>query len=406
MDLFQTYKAVLKTAMLTTSEDGYVYSEVFGEKEPFTIGGKRLVLPTNEHLRNPDKESRIMFHPLRENPMHYGESEVLSSFRNALNTRLNASIALLSLQLIDIASTVPKQKALNPDQAVFLSEVKTVDEKKESFNRLAKITAAMPLGQTSKAFVSIYLKKGGKIDGVKYKKAAIVSFPLYEELLKDEGEVYGVKIRQKDKTAYINLLEYLFEDIGTPNAYSAGSNSDVAPSLECIMGALKKIGTAINDQAELFKGVITDSNEIVIDSEWVDYFINIERLVPEINRILPQFGNEPKDITEPAPAPSATSVSTKPIPVIPVSDKLEFAGLGHTGAMPAFQNSPSFQQPVSQNKTLSLSDAFGGGNYQQNRIGLTQSGYGANSNMTTVGFNNQPGFGFNTPFGYNTGSSI
>lgn len=386
MNLLKLYEEILKTAKLSVTKDGYVDSEVFGSKKPFTISGKRLVLPTNEQLRNPDKEARIIFHPLRENPMHYGESEVLASFRSALNMRLNASLALLVASLTRLASSVAEHKKLNPDQSEYLSVVKSADTK--TFDALAKIISAMPLGQTTKAFVSIYLKKGGQIEGEKFKKAAIVSFPFYEELLEIKDNVYGVKLRQKDRQVFLNLLKYLFPKIENKNAYSAGSNSNVAPSLECIMGALKNIGIEINTQAENFKNVIDDSDEIAIASDWVDAFSHIESFVPEINRILPQFGNEPKEIE------SIEGPEKKADGPIPVKEKMEFAGLGMN------QSFNSFQAPKNEStqKHLSLEDAFRGGNIQ-GRASFSQPYFNQNPNVSGGNFTN-PGFGFNSPFGF------
>lgn len=394
MNLLETYTAVLKTAKLTVSEDGYVSSEIFGEKKPFLVDGKRLVLPTKEQLRNPDKENRILFHALWENPLHYGESVVLSAFRSALNTRLNASFALLFANLFQLATSVAEHKKLNPDQSEFLSEVKDTDEK--TFDRLAKIINEMPLGQNKKAFISIYLKKGGKINGQAFKKAAIVTFPFYEELLNCKDHVYGIQIRQKDKNAFINLMKFLFVKIDEENAYSSGSNSDVAPSLECIMGALGKIGEVINCQAETFRGIIDDTDEILIDHNWVEAFQNIERLLPQIRQIPPQIGNEPAAQSETVPLTGM--VGTKKEELIPIKEKLEFVGLPNS--RPAFNSgfNPIAPQPIAAGGgKVSLNDAMAGFAFGLRQTQTNQGGI--RSTFGTVGF------GVGTPFGY-TGSKL
>src|SRR5690606_11131609 len=159
--------------------------------------------------------------------------------------------------------------------------------------------------------------------------------------------------------AYKNLMEHIFTDVAVSNAYSAGSDSNVAPSLECIMGAVKNIGIAINTQAEVFAGIIDDEG-IVINSDWVDAFMNIEKLWPEIKQIPPQFGNEPKDI-ETEEKQSIQASSNTPIPI---KEKMEFAGLPRS--QPTVFSQPVVsvgQQPRSNQKRVSLSDAFQGNGF-------------------------------------------
>lgn len=322
MKLLELYSAILKVAKLTTDDDGYVSNVLMDNKKPFIISGKRLVLPTTVQLRNPDKESRIVFHPLRENALQTGESEVLSSFRVALNTRINGAVALLLANLVNLAVSVPEHKKLNSDQMEYLTLIKKADEK--TFKDLQKIIEAMPLGQNKKAFVSIYLKKGAKLNGQTYKKAGIVSFPFYTEIAQAKTEVYGVKLRQKDILGLKELMEYIFgSEIATLNSYSYGSSSDVAPSIESIMGAIKNLGIAINDKVDNFKNIFEDCDEMMVSSDWVEAFDSIEKFLPEIRMIPSQFGNEP---TQSAPV-EVQSIASPTNVKIPVKEKLTFAAL-------------------------------------------------------------------------------
>lgn len=405
MNLIELYKEILKVAKLTTDDEGYVSSNLMGNKEPFVIGGKRLVLPTSAQLRNPDRESRIVFHPLRENALQTGEPEVLAAYRNAVNTRLNGAIALLLANLVRIATSVAEHKNLNPDQTEYLTILKNADEK--TFETLAKIISEMPLGQTKKAFVSIYLKKGAKLNDRTYKKAGIVSFPFYQDLLEAKDEVYGVKIRQKDKNGFKGLMEYVFsEGISTINYYSAGSSSDVAPSLESIMGAVKNIGAVINSMVENFKDVLEDHEEMIIDAGWVEAFENIDKFLPEIRLIPTQFGNDSKSVpvTE-NPVNINSPINTGTLNV-PVKEKMTFAALPNSGNQfnqPNMVAQTPVQQPiglglVSQGgvpNMLSLTDAFRSNNPQipvQNNMGFNQ-GMGVQGNSLPMNNLNNP-FGF------------
>lgn len=411
MNLIELYKSILNVAKLSVDDEGYVSNELMDNKKPFVISGRRLVIPTNNQLRNPDRESRIVFHPLRENALQTGESEVLSAFRNALNTRINGAVALLMANLVRLATSVAEHKKLNPDQMEYLTILKNADDK--TFETLAKIIAAMPLGQTKMAFVSIYLKKGAKLNDRAYKRAGIVSFPFYNDLLEAKDEIYGVKIRQKDKIGFKALLEYVFTtDIATLNHFSFGSSSDVAPSLEAIMGAVKNIGIAINNQIENFKDVFEDCEEMLISADWVESFDNINKYLPEIRLIPTQFGNE----SNVAPVVENTTKVNAMTGAIPVKEKLTFAALPNS--QPVQNNSGSLGL-TSQGGMMSISQAMAGMRtvsapsigigmgigVNQNPFAGNNHGFAAlpvsnvtSSNPFVSGFsNNGNGLGFNPP---------
>ena len=206
MKLIPLYESLLATADMASTADGFISRKVGGKSTPATINGKRLVLPTHEHLCNPKPAEQIIFHPLSENILR-GESIVVEDFRKAINIKLHYTIGVLAYQLLTIATSTAEHSKLNPDQLEFLSAVKNADEKTlESFQKLLR---AMSVDQTANTFVSIYLKRGGVVEGKKYSRAGIVSFPLFEELCKDDT-VYGVKLRVKDKDTLINLMQYIF----------------------------------------------------------------------------------------------------------------------------------------------------------------------------------------------------
>lgn len=295
MDIIKLYKDILSVANLRVSEDGYVSRVILDESSPFMVEGKRLVLPTQQHLNNPDKTTRVIFHPLRENPLH-GESEVLVSFRQALNTHLNISIGLLLTQMLQLATSDAEHSKLSPDQSAFLSRLKKADE--TTFINFTKLLQAMPIDQTKQAFVQVFLKKGGEHNGRKYKRIGVVHFPLYQELIKKvpkgapRDKVYDVDLRAHDRDNYIALMEYVFNQIGTPGAYNAPSDSDIAPSTEAIMAALLKVGSELNDQIDLFSNIFEDIESMKINSDWVETFDNLSNYIVDIRKIPTQLGNE------------------------------------------------------------------------------------------------------------------
>ena len=311
MKLLDLYTSILKTANLTVSDDGYISMEIAGNKAPALIDEKRLVLPTQEHLLNPSKD-KVIFHPLSENILR-NESKVFEKFRSAMVMKINYTIGVLAYQLLTIATSVKDQSKLKPDQTEFLTKVKNADEK--TLQVLGKLMAAMPANQTQKAFVSIYVKRGGVVEGRKHSRSAIVSFPLYEELTKATTEAYGVKLRVKDKEVLINLLEYMLPNISVKEFYNKGSDSDVAPFLDALMNSVKNIASPLNDIIELFNDVLEDHESLRFEDEWVETFENLAVMIPEIRKIPMQAGNEGVSVGTPAqpvqpaqPAQPATPV--------------------------------------------------------------------------------------------------
>ncbi len=308
MDLINVYKSILRAAGFKVTDDNCVSFGLEKESKPAIIKGKRLVLPTPEHLANPDWSKRVVFHPASENIMH-GESAVLEKFRSAMNLRLNVTVACLAAELLKIASSPARHAKLTPDQSEFLTKLRDVDEK--MYTTFMKIVEAMPANQNLTTIVSIYIKRSGSVSGKRYQRVAVVKFPLYDDLKEGRKDCFGVAIRNKDREAYLRLLEYMIPGIETPEYHNRGSDSVVAPNLDALMKGFMSVAGPLNDLVALFNNQIDDAQTLEFDSEWVEAFDNLEALLPQVRMIPMQTGNEgqvPKPAVAPvAPAPAPTT---------------------------------------------------------------------------------------------------
>ena len=317
MKLLELYENLLKAAFLATTEDGYVSRKFGDQTDPAIIKGKRLVLPTQEHLANPNKKDIILFHPLSENILK-GESVVLEEFRTSLNIRLNFTIGLIAFQLLQIATSTKEHAKLTPDQSEFLSDLKNADEK--TLDTFGKLLKAMNVSQNQNVFVSIFLKRSGSVGGKKYQRAGIVAFPFYEELMKSTTELYGVKLRVKDRETFIKLMEYIFPNIGVPESHNRGSDSDVAPFLDALMKAVMTVSAPLNDQITLFSNFLDSPEEMMVNDEWVEVFDNLGVMLPQIRSIPMQAGSEPvmpkneSELHTTVPVIQTTPVAASPLP--------------------------------------------------------------------------------------------
>lgn len=354
--LIDLYRSILAAADLHADEDGYVSLHFSKDKkQPFLVKGKRLVLPTRTQLTSPNAKESVKFHPMSENILR-GESDVLEALRSALNMRLNITIATLSLELLTLACSPGEHAKLSPEQSEFLSHVKNPDIR--MVETLKKIQNVMPIAQTQKNFASIYLKRGGTVNGKKHARVGVVSFPLYQELKKGGDEVYGVKLRVKDRVALVQLLEYIIPGIDQPEAYNRGSDSQQAPFLDALMRAVLAVASPLNDVIERFRNQLeADPDSLVFPSDWVEAFDNLEAFRNEVRAIPMQAGNEgatkaaePAQTggVHPAPAPALAPAAAPAAPPVWAPPPIQQPTTPFMGQ----QSPPPFQQPVHTGRGL------------------------------------------------------
>lgn len=356
------YSSILRAAGLVADSEGYVSlnNQLYTgtPNTPALIGGKRIVLPTDHHLRNPSS-STIVFHPLREQAMR-GESETVGRLRNAIGIRLNFTFQALMNEMLQLAKNRAQHKLLDPQQAVALMSVKDATENTHvAFTEL--ILRSTEAG--NKPFVSIYVKKSATIKERNYFRAGIVTFPMYEEL-KDAEKPLGYAISEKERKNLLRLMEFVIPDIQTPNSYDRGSNSGVAPHLDALMKAFGGVASRLNDQIDLFDNVFKQP-ALRIDDEWVEAFEDLDALQPQIQMIPSQPGNEgtnpvvtPKTTASATPTITPTSApmqASAPLqavhpqavtkPTTPQGPTVSFDDLMKSQARPQVMHVPVFQPP-------------------------------------------------------------
>ncbi len=289
MEIINLYKDMLAIGNMTADKEGCI-SGAYKKDDavPVVIKGKRMVLPTSNQLKNADWSNRVVFHPLYEHAIR-GESVVLTKYSNLVQIRINVVIGSLIDSMLQLAASNAEHQKLNPDQSEFLRVTKNIDEK--TLSAFSSLVRAMPVSDSKTNFVSFYLKRNGTADGKKYARVGVVSFPFFEELTKD-GEVYGVKLRQKDREIFKNVMEYLFKDVTNPSAYNRGSDSGIAPYLDALVRTFVAIIGPINDVIELFNNVIEGIDQLLFDADFITYFDRLNEMRSEINAIPMLPGNE------------------------------------------------------------------------------------------------------------------
>ena len=326
MKLTELYKAILAFAGMYSDEYDFIYAQLDEEKEYATVNGKRLALPTEQQLRNPNNE-KIIFHPLHEDIMT-GISDVLSKYRDVLNIRLNYSIGMVAQYLLVLAASPELHRELTPTQIKLLTLIKDADD--ITVKNFTSIMVAGIKQKPDRVFTNVVVMRNGTVKDARFKRTGNVSFPILREL---ENEApYGVKLRKKDKPVLKGVFELIFRTINESESYSRGSMDQIAPFVHALMLSGAAVASDINDTIEVFKDFIDGSEKLMFDMSWFSTFSNLEGFVKEIRSVPPQPGNEGK-------SPLGTQLSNQ-APATPVQAPVV------TPVVPTTVTATPVQQPV------------------------------------------------------------
>ena len=270
--MLQHYQALLNNLTVYTNEDGLCYTKKADNQLPLVLHNRRMTLPTENFNRKPDLDSFIVFHPFCESVVR-GESEIIVWLKERMLRRLNAIMGIMIADFAELASDGELQKKLTTDQ---LSAIQTFGDADETTSaNIAKVVEKV-VRDDKENWVHFYLRHSGK-SGEKAEKQSKrfckVTFPIYRQLLEEGNKVAGITLRVKDKKFLKAVLEYVLEKIGTEDAYSFGSNSDIAPYYHALINAFAKVGLPISSRVYLFrKHMSTIANSRIHTDGWLDTF--------------------------------------------------------------------------------------------------------------------------------------
>lgn len=219
---------------------------VFLENPPL-----RLALPTQEALNQASAGGIVVFHPMCENII-LGQSPVIALTRTLVNESLTLKIMAT---ILGISMAIADKIELSANQIKFAADFDKIDEKTvKAFLKLADVID--PLNENR--LINVYLKHGGMIEDVQFKRIATVTFPLYAALDEASDTVYGVKMRKQDIRLLKLMLEKLLPGIGDKHEYSFGSNSLVCPYFHSLLNAFGNVVGQLNRRTFIFRKIIDD----------------------------------------------------------------------------------------------------------------------------------------------------
>lgn len=304
-NLSALYEHILTSTGFIVSTDGLVseYSAE-GAVVPRTIDNKRLFVPTETALRAYTapgvKDNYIAFHPLSESILR-AQSPVIKWLRQALLNRLQAVMGEQLIFLATVAADTGRHKSLSPKATEFLSQVPEIDVK--TAETISSIIAKMD-GDKFK-LVNIYLKQGGTFNGKSCRRAAVVTFPFLKEFENNDQTIFTAKIsRKKDLKLIEKIFRWMIPNADDINAYSVGSDSDVAPYFHALLNSYVKVASRLNEITRIFKKQI-DADELHIDIDWATEVVN---LLP-YREALPALPGNDGDLSEDSAASTAIAAA-------------------------------------------------------------------------------------------------
>lgn len=271
---------------LTVDSNDYVR---FGDdaRSPILVEGRRLVLPTDTHRRNPSDDN-IIFHPLSENTV--AELSIVTKELLRLGAiNLNIFFATHAVELIRVATDKGRQTGLSGDQIDLiakLSNVKTDNDKEGA--AFIKAAENFIFGQASKnqtsAFIQLGLTRGRVYRGEKRHRAGEVFFPMYEELLLDETKTRKDSKFDLQKDVLRTLIEVheaLFPAVGEAEAYGYAeiTNRNIAPFFTTFALTYAQLGAEFKARQKVLNGLVQFSvQDEAPRLDWVNDLHNTDLL--------------------------------------------------------------------------------------------------------------------------------
>jgi len=269
-NLIDFYKDLLEVFDIKTDNNGklFIESDKRG-KLMVELDGKPLVLPTTENIRasveidNNGKPVQVLalFNPVDESAIK-GENKSLLRLREIMERKINNSFAVMGEVLFTILAD--KKDIEDPNLITFIQELNKykapgikhlVDE--STVKNWVDIYKAIFGLETNKLYIHTFLKRGGKIGDKKYTRVATVTFPVYEGLnnLKKNETFYNVKIRNKDKHAYMVFHQYVFNKTHEEilSGIQLGTENKKSPAFIILLTAYELIKNNINSMIDIIK---------------------------------------------------------------------------------------------------------------------------------------------------------
>lgn len=289
--LQEKYAEILNALHFKVNHDtGGITHVATGQPPQTVVDGKTLpiIFPTDTVLKEAHqyKDKALIFHPLCENI--YGKNSlVLTQLRYMIEAQVFRTITYSGYILLE--AVVNSSDELTETQLKTVSNLTGADKKLlDSYMSLLDSIEVLK----NPRLVSFFIKRGGELNDEKVKRLCTVSFPLVTSIYEnDDAVINGIKFRKKDLPILRELFKIILPDIETLHAYSAGSNSNVAPSLIALLEAYSK---TLNHTASVtweFRALTKDLIETPLhtNKHSIDDALHDEMELTDLTSVIPEL---------------------------------------------------------------------------------------------------------------------
>lgn len=288
--ILNDYASFLNAVQMPVDSAGLTYVEEAGAMLPMTIKSRRLVLPTNDWLRDPNWEQTIPFHPFSEH-LSKGKSIVLERTVRITVASINRMLSELLMTMAVFSVDSDRHAEASANAKGYLRLIPEVNKK---FVTDVRSFLQKHVDDTAeRSLLSLFLKRGESLRGTKYDRVAIVASPAFKAISSEEAEVFGYKFSSKKNREYLQtLMLHLLPGIDTADTYSVGTNSPVAPYFISLLTAFRGIREALWPHLEAMAEVNPDLNKYLTDNTWVDMLENAAEVSKEIHALRDNTGED------------------------------------------------------------------------------------------------------------------
>jgi len=269
------YAGLLDMLNLKMDNSGTIMINHGGVDTPILVNGLEMVLPTTMNIKEAvvikdgvPTPNKYIFNPLSESVVS-GSNESLNKFKMILELKLLGTIFAIGENLFSILSDkdVEVNDIIISKYLVKLNRFKTSGVRQMIDGKTVSVWADLYNNVITKfdkdKFLSLYIKKGGLLDSVKYNRLGVITFPFIEALDKHavkDGKFMDVSIRNKDKSAIVSLFEFLFWDKEELlNGKQYGSLNKISPSMHTLL-------MMYNDIYDSLKDILASLGELDMDA--------------------------------------------------------------------------------------------------------------------------------------------
>ena len=262
MKLIDFYKRVVHSLGLHVSKDNYIQVEINGNKSMLTDNGIPLVLPTKEHIDSSvDKDEngdlklvKLPYNPLNEDVIK-GDSISLKKTKTIIERKIAHSFAAVGELLLTLTEDPKLQKDTDLELNKFLSSLNNAEVGKikalvddKSIDLWGKIYSRSLEIDPSNGFTKMYLKKKGRYGGEIYNRLAVMSLPIYEQLVEATRDtpIFGITLRKKDIGVFKIIHEYVFKDMDENQTITIGSKDPESPGFVALFKLYIKVANRLN----------------------------------------------------------------------------------------------------------------------------------------------------------------